>query len=292
VLRVLKEAGHFFEGPRWHDGKWWVSDFYAHTVYSITPDGEATVELEVPTQPSGLGWLPDGSLLVVSMLDHKLLRRWPDGRVTEHADISEYCGGHANDMVVTADGRAYVGNFGFDLMAWRDPGPTNVVRVDPDGTVALAAADVWFPNGSVILSDGVTLVIGETLGARYSAWTIQPDGTLTDRRVWAELGSPIEVDGDGRVGAFPTVSPDGCAVDRHDRIWMADAVGGRVALVAAGEGGMCEIVDEIIAPDGLGFFACALGGPAGDTLLICAAPDYFQHNREHKTEAVLYTVDL
>jgi sugar lactone lactonase YvrE len=267
-----------------------VSDFYAHAVYSITPDGAATVELEVPAQPSGLGWLPDGSLLVVSMLDHKLLRRWPDGRLTEHADLTEYCGGYANDMVVTADGRAYVGNFGFDLMAWSKPGPTVVVRVDPDGTAAVAADDVWFPNGSVVLSDGVTLVIGETLGARYSAWTIQPDGTLTDRRVWAQLGSPIEVDDDGNVGAFPSVSPDGCAVDDHDRIWMADAVGGRVALVAGG--GECEIVDEIKAPDGLGFFACALGGVAGDTLLICAAPDYFQHNREPKTEAVLFTVDL
>jgi len=287
-LQVLKDGGHFFEGPRWHDGKWWVSDFYAHTVYSVAPDGDTTVELEVPTQPSGLGWLPDGSLLVASMRDHKLLRRAPDGTVSEHADFSEHCGGVANDMVVTADGTAYVGNFGFDLMSLTDPGPTNLVRVDPDGTVSVAATEVWFPNGSVVLSDGVTLVVGETLGARYTAWTIQPDGTLTDRRVWADLGTPIEVADDGTVAAFPSVAPDGCAVDAHDRIWMADAVGARVALVA--EGG--AIVDEIRAPEGLGFFACALGGDDRDTLLICAAPDYFEHNRVPNTEALLFTVTI
>src|SRR5690606_33538755 len=155
------DGGHFFEGPRWHDGKWWASDFYAHRVYSITPDGQETVELEVANQPSGLGWMPDGSLLVVSMLDHKVLRRSPDGTVSEHADISEYCGGMANDMLVTADGTAYVGNFGFDLMTLGMPSTTNIVRVAPDGTVSLAASDVMFPNGSVVLSDGVTFVVGE-----------------------------------------------------------------------------------------------------------------------------------
>lgn len=291
-LQVLIDGGHFFEGPRWRDGRWWVSDFYAHRVYSITPDGTATVELEVAAQPSGLGWMPDGSLLVVSMLDHKVLRRHPDGTVTEHADIAEHCGGHANDMIVTSDGTAYVGNFGFDLMSLRDPQTTALVRVAPDGEVSVAATDVNFPNGSVVLADGVTLVVGETLGARYSAWTIQADGTLTDRRVWAELGTPIQADDDGNVVSFPTVAPDGCAVDADDRIWMADAVGGRVALVESSPDGSGNIVDEIRAPEGLGFFACALGGPSGNTLLICAAPDYFAHLREAATEAVLYTVEL
>ena len=287
-LNVLIDGGHFFEAPRWRDGKWWVSDFYAHRVYSITPDGQATVELDVPNQPSGLGWLPDGSLLVVSMLDHKVLRRDLDGTVSEYADISEYCGGHANDMLVTPDGNAYVGNFGFDLKSLRDPAPTSVVRIAPDRSVSVAAADVNFPNGSVVLSDGVTMVIGETLGACYTAWTIQPDGSLTDRRTWAELGSPMLVDDGGTVAAFPSVAPDGCAVDAHDRIWMADAVGARVALVE--EGG--NIVDEIRAPDGLGCFACALGGPDGNTLLVCAAPDYFAEQRNSATEAVLFTVAL
>lgn len=287
-LQTLLDGGHFFEGPRWRAGRWWVSDFYAHQVMSITPGGEVTVELEVPNQPSGLGWLPDGSLLVVSMLDHKVLRKAPDGTVSEYADLSAHCGGHANDMLVNADGTAYVGNFGFDLMSGRDPRTTTIVRVAPDGSVSVAADDVNFPNGAVVLSDGVTLVVGETLGARYSAWTIQPDGSLTDRRTWAELGSPLAADDDGNIVFFPTVAPDGCAVDANDRIWMADAVGGRVALVE--EGG--NILDEIRTPDGLGAFACALGGPSGSTLLICSAPDYFEVNRRDRTEAVLFTVDL
>ena len=291
-LRVLLDGGYFYEGPRWHDGRWWVSDFYAHRVYSLTPEGVPTVELDVPNQPSGLGWLPDGSLLVVSMLDHKVLRRALDGSVSEYADISEHCGGHANDMVVAADGTAYVGNFGFDLMSLRDPQTTTIVRIAPDRSVSVAATDVNFPNGSVVLSDGVTLVVGETLGARYSAWTIQPDGSLADRRTWAELGTPIQADDDGNIVAFPSVAPDGCAVTPDDRIWMADAVGGRVALVAGSDDGVCSIDDEIVAPDGLGFFACALGGPTGNTLLLCAAPDYFAERRAQAPEAVLLAVDL
>ena len=287
-LQVLIDGGYFYEGPRWRDGKWWVSDFYAHRVYSITPDAAATVELEVPAQPSGLGWLPDGSLLVVSMLDHKVLRRTPDGAVSEYADITEFCGGHANDMIVTPDGNAYVGNFGFDLMALHDPQNSDLVRIAPDRTVSVAAADINFPNGSVLLSDGVTLVVGETLGARYTAWTIQPDGSLGDRRTWAELGTPIQADEDGNVVEFPSVAPDGCAVDNDDRIWMADAVGGRVALVE--EGG--NIVDEIRAPDGLGFFACAYGGPSGNSLLLCAAPDFYAEQRRLAPEAILFTVEL
>src|SRR5262245_5759104 len=134
-LSTLLEGGHFYEAPRWHEGRWWVSDFYARTVQTV---GGGTV-LEVDGQPSGLGWMPDGSLLVSSMRDHKLLRRSPDGEVSEHADLSEHCGGLLNDMVVDAQGRAYVGNFGFDLMASADPAETVLVRVDPDGTAHVAA---------------------------------------------------------------------------------------------------------------------------------------------------------
>ena len=129
-------------------------------------------------QPSGLGWAPDGSLLVVSMTDHGLLRRAPDGAVTEVATYGEHCGGFANDMVVDAQGRAYIGNAGFDLMAGGEPSTANLVRVDLDGTVALAAEDLAFPNGSVITPDGSTLIVGETMGNRYTAFTIEDDGSL------------------------------------------------------------------------------------------------------------------
>src|SRR4051794_39278552 len=119
-LSVLFEGGGFFEGPRWHDGTWWASDFYRHTVCRIATDGSTTVVGEVAGQPSGLGWLPDGTLLVASMKDHTLFR-FADGALTEVADLTPYVTGHVNDMVVDAHGHAFVGNFGFDLMGGGRP---------------------------------------------------------------------------------------------------------------------------------------------------------------------------
>src|SRR3979490_1267687 len=132
---MLLQGGSFFEGPRWHEGRWWVSDFYRHAVLTVTPQGAEERVVEVAGQPSGLGWLPDGSLLVVSMRDHRLLRRSPPGATTAHDDLAGQGGGHLSDMVVAARGHAYVGNFGFDLMGGADPQTAVVVRVDPDGTV-------------------------------------------------------------------------------------------------------------------------------------------------------------
>src|SRR4029450_8696830 len=132
-------------------------------------------------QPSGLGWLPDGSLLVVSMKDHRLLRL-ADGSVSTHADLSDVCGGHLNVMVVDASGRAFVGDFGFDLMGGGAPASASVKRVAPDGTVTVVADVLRFPNGSVITPDGGTLIVGETWGNRYTAFDIAADGSLTNRR--------------------------------------------------------------------------------------------------------------
>ena len=185
-LRTLVEGGAYFEAPRWHEGRWWVSDFYRHGVFAITPDGESERVLEVNGQPSGLGWLPDGSMLVVSMREHSLLRRAPDGSVSVHADLTEYCGGHLNDLVVDELGRAYTGNFGFDLMNFADPAGTSLVRVDPDGSVHLEADDLWFPNGMVI--DGDTLIVGETFAGRLTAFSIAADGALGDRRARPDRG--------------------------------------------------------------------------------------------------------
>jgi len=288
-LHTLLGDGAFFESPRWHDGRWWVSDFYRHLVLTVDTEGTAGEVLEVEAQPSGIGWLPDGSMLVVSMRDHRVLRWTEEDGVSVHADVSEYCGGHLNDMVVDAHGRAYVGNFGFDLMGGADPAPANLVRVDPDGTASLAAEDMLFPNGSVITPDGRTLIVGETAGARYTAFTIEDDGSLTDRRVWAqvaetpELGLPLaEALGQLRFG------PDGCGLDAEGCIWAADEVNARCARVAPGGG----IVDEIAAPEGLDFFACMLGGDDGRTLLICAAPDFLEHNRAASRDALLLTATV
>jgi sugar lactone lactonase YvrE len=154
-ITTVADGFHFLEAPRWRDGRLWFSDFYSYQVLSIREDGsDRRVEAEVPGQPAGLGWLPDGRLLVVSMRDRRLLRREPDGSLAVHGDLGGYATGHTNDMVVDTQGRAYVGNFGFDLMAGDPLEPTALHRVDPDGTVTPVAEDLWFPNGCVITGEG------------------------------------------------------------------------------------------------------------------------------------------
>jgi sugar lactone lactonase YvrE len=259
--RTLLTGLHFGEGPRWHDGRLWFSDFHAHAVSSVSLAGEARVELAIDDQPSGLGWLPDGSLLVVAMTQRQLLRRAPDGAVSVHADLSGIATFHANDMVVDAAGRAYVGNFGFDLAAemarvglegvMANPGLADLALVHPDGRVEVAATGLAFPNGSVITPDGRTLIVGETFGARLTAFDIAADGTLSNRRTWAPLAPRL---------------PDGIALDAEGCIWVANPMAPECVRVA--EGGA---VREVIATD-QPCYACMLGGDDGRTLFMLTAP--------------------
>jgi sugar lactone lactonase YvrE len=278
-LEPLVSGGHFYECPRWHEGHWWFSDFYSHTVSRIGDDGAAEVVLEVPGQPSGLGWLPGGDLLVASMKDHLVLRRADDGSVSTYADLTELTAGHVNDMLVSGD-HAYVGCFGFDLMAGADPVPTNLAHIGPDGSATVAASDLWFPNGMVL--SGGELVVAETLGGRFTAFRIGPDGSLGERRVWGQVAAVTPADLATMV-ATASFAPDGCALDAAGHIWAANAVGGAVCRVAPGG----DIVEEIRMPEGLGVFACGLGGPDGRTLLTCAAPDFHEPARVAAREAVL-----
>ena len=287
-LRTLLEGGSFFEAPRWRDGRWWISDFFRHRVIAVDPGGREQHVLTVEGRPSGLGWMPDGSLLVVSMVDRRLLRRSPDGEVTLHADVSELCAGHLNDMVVDGVGRAYAGEFGFDLARSADPRPANLLRVDPDGTASVAAADLLFPNGAVITPDGGTLIVGETVGARYSAFTIDRDGSLGERRIWAQVAPTPELTTLPQTLRNLHFAPDGCALDGEGLIWSADEVGARCVRLAPGG----EIVDEIAAPDGHNVFACMLGGADGRTLLMCCAPDFHEQSRRTVHEAVVVTATV
>lgn len=284
-LSLLADGGCFFEGPRWRDGRWWVSDFYRHGVFTVTPDGEMEKVLDMPQQSSGLGWLPDGSLLVVSMLDHKVLRRRPDGGTEIYADLNDHATGHVNDMVVAEDGTAWVGNFGFDLMGGADLEPATLVRIDTDGTVTAVAEDLWFPNGMVITPDNRMLVVGETFGNCMTAFTIGTDGELSNRRPWAAFGERPERGSRRDMLKQLAVGPDGCCLDAEGQIWIADAFNQRCLRVA--EGG--EITDEIRAPEGQGVFACMLGGEDGRTLLLCCAPDSAAGRRKQAREAVLMT---
>jgi sugar lactone lactonase YvrE len=247
-LPVFVDGIDFGEGPRWHDGRLWFSDFYQHTVSSVGADGARRVELQIDDFPSGLGWLPDGRLLVVAMESRRVLRVEPDSTVATHADLSGVATGRCNDMVVAADGTAYVGNFGFELGT--PMRPAALARVQATGEVDVVADDLEFPNGTVVTPDGTTLIVGETFGKRATAFTIAPDGTLHDRRLWADLGE---------------VLPDGCTLDAEGAIWFADARG--TAVVRVREGG--EVTDRVEV--GQHTFACALGGDDGRTLYVVAA---------------------
>jgi sugar lactone lactonase YvrE len=247
--QVLLDGLCFPEGPRWHDGKLWFSDMHSHRVMTVGLDGAAQAVVEVPAAPSGLGWLPDGRLLVVSMEDRRLLRLDPGG-LTEVADLRRFAPFHCNDMVVDAQGRAYVGNFGFDLHGGATPVPTVLVLVLPSGEARIAADDLMFPNGTVITPDGRTLIVGESFGPRLTAFDVQPDGSLTNRRTWATLERAV---------------PDGICLDVEGAIWIASPISAEVLRVA--EGG--AVTRRI--PVATQAFACMLGGPRRRHLFICTA---------------------
>ncbi|MEV5495444.1 SMP-30/gluconolactonase/LRE family protein [Nonomuraea fuscirosea] len=276
---TVAEGFSFLEAPRWRDGRLWFSDFYTHRVRSIREDGsDLREEAHVPEQPSGLGWLPDGRLLIVSMRDRKLLRREQDGTLSVHADLGKHATGHLNDMVVDGQGRVYVGNFGFDLMGGAPLEPASLHRVDPDGHVTEVADDLWFPNGSAITSDGV-LVVVETFGNRVTAFDLTGDGELVNRRTWAEFG-PLPADrGIAEVLGQLSVAGDGACLDSENALWIADAIGSRLVRVV--EGG--TITDEL--SPGSPVYACALGGADGTTLFACAAPDFHEQARAAAREA-------
>ncbi len=248
-LEVLIDGLTFPEGPRWRDGRLWFSDFYSHSVVAVDPGGARETVCEVPNRPSGLGWLPDGRLLVVSMIDCKVMRLDPGGLV-EHADISALSRHRCNDMTVDAAGRAYVGNFGFDYDAKEEPRTTTLVRVDPDGSARVAADGLFFPNGIAITPDGRTMAVAESWGRRLAAFDIDGDGNLSNRRVWADGGY--------------TWVPDGICMDAEGALWIADPVNKEVLRIR--DGG--EIAERRSTGD-RGAYAVALGGADRRTLFVC-----------------------
>jgi sugar lactone lactonase YvrE len=243
---TIAEGLAFAESPRWHDGQLWFSDFYTHCVMRVESDGRLETVVEVPGQPSGLGWLPDGRLLVVSMEDRRLLRLDAVG-LTTVADLGALAPAPCNDMVVDSQGRAYVGNFGFDMLNRAPAAPTVLILVTPGGQARVVADELLFPNGCVITPDGRTLIIAETFGKRLTAFNIAPDGSLTGRRVWAELGD---------------ASPDGICLDAEGAVWVASPTTSGFLRVI--EGG--TVTERIASPSQA--IACMLGGNDGKTLYM------------------------
>jgi sugar lactone lactonase YvrE len=282
TTRVLADGIYFGEGPRWHDGRLWFSDFYAHAVKSVSMAGEVRTEFTLDDQPSGLGWMPDGSMLIVSMGKRQLLRRTVDGAISVHADLSGIATFHCNDMVVDAEGRAYVGNFGFDLdteleargteSVLADHATADLALVQPDGRVSVAAWGLHFPNGSVITPDGATLIVGETLAATLTAFDIAADGTLSNRRAWASTAPAI---------------PDGITLDADGAIWIANPVAPQCVRIAPG-GGVLDTIDT-----GDPCYACMLGGDDGRSLFMLTAKTSVGHLAAEKPlgRIVVATVD-
>ena len=246
---ILLTGLAFGEGPRWRDGYLWFSDFYRHGIFRVDENGTEELVLEVPTQPSGLGWLPNGNLVFVSMLDRCLKQMDPTGEVSAHADLSHIAGGPCNDMVVGADGTAYVGNFGFEQ--GEDFAQATLAIVDADGTTRSGPDGLDFPNGTVINPEGNRLVIAESYGRRLLSFDIERDGSLTGRHLFADLGERV---------------PDGICLDVEGGIWVGDPANHSVFRVV--DGG--EITHHIDLE--LNCYACALGGEDRRTLYLVTAP--------------------
>jgi sugar lactone lactonase YvrE len=248
--QVLLDGIVFPEGPRWHKGKLWFSDIFAGKVMTVDEAGRAAVIASVPERPSGLGWLPDDRLLIVSMRNQRLLRLDPDGLHTV-ADVSPLVKGDINDMVVDPQGRAYIGSMGYDVFAGEAPAPGNLVLVTPDGKARVVADQLDMPNGPVITPDHQTLIVAESFGHRLAAFDIAPDGSLSGRRVFAELGEGV---------------PDGICLDAEGAVWVSSPFTHEFMRVRQG-----GAIAERIQLSGKLAVACMLGGEDRRTLFLLTA---------------------
>jgi sugar lactone lactonase YvrE len=287
TFETLVAGGYtFFEGPRWHEGRLWASDFFTGQVIAVDMSGEVEKIVSLDGEPSGLGWLPDGRLLVVSMLDRKLLVV-EDGVARVHADLSEIAPHQLNDMVVDDSGRAYIGCFAGDVLHGEPITPTVIIRVDPDGSARVVADGIHFPNGMVILADG-TFVVAETVGNRLTAFSVTAEGDLVDERPFALFGDRPNTD--DLMSAIPQLvyAPDGMVGDAEDAVWFADVFGQRAVRVLGG-----EPVDEVsTAALGLGTFSLTLGGPDGHTLFLCSAPSFREEDCRADPQARILTTTV
>jgi sugar lactone lactonase YvrE len=248
-LHTLLTGLAFGESPRWHDDRLWLSDFGANEVLAVDLDGKSDVIAGVQGMPMGLGWLPDGSLLIVSARHGRVLRREPDGSLVTHADLTGLSRSPWGDMAVDGRGNAYVGNIGFDFPAG-EFAPGIVALVTSDGSPRQVADGFAFPNGMAVTPDNSTLIIAESYASKLTAFDIADDGGLSNRRVWADLGDGV---------------PDGICLDTDNAVWYADVPNKRCVRVRNG-GEVLHTVDL-----DRGCFACALGGADKRTLFLLAA---------------------
>ena len=285
-FETLIDGLSFAECPRWREGRLYFSDFYTGQVLAVDLDGVARTVAVVPGQPSGLGFLPDGRMLIVSMRDRRILRRELDGSLVEHADLSSLARWHLNDMLVDPEGRAWVGNFGFDLMGGAKVTTANLICVEPDGSARVAAEGLGFPNGMALTPEGDRLIVAETMMNRLSAYDVA-SGVLGERTTWAAFGDPPAADSVAELLSEVDVAPDGICLDTEGAVWVADAKNERLIRVA--EGGN---ILEVIRIDGMGVFACMLGGDDGRTLFACVAPTFHEAEASANHRASIWTTHV
>lgn len=249
-LSLIFSDLRFPEGARWHENRLWFSDMHTGQVFKSNPAARTMEEVAVvDDQPSGLGWLPDGSLVVSSMLRRKVQRVSEDGTVSEYADLSTLTDAPINDLVTDRSGRTFIGGFGYDLYGDAPQAPGPIFRVDLDGAPTLVESDMVFPNGSAILPGTTTLVVAETWAARLTAFDINDNGDLANKRVWAELPAGS--------------TPDGICVDAQGAVWVSSITTGQFLRVEAG-----GRITTSISVDGRCAADCVLGGPDGTTLFL------------------------
>jgi sugar lactone lactonase YvrE len=247
-MEVLMEGIGLGESPRWHDGRLWFSDWVAHQVIALDPDGRSEVMANVDAFPFSIDWLPDGPMLITA--GRELLRMEPDRSLVTHADLSDLSSYGWNEIVVDPRGNAYVNGPGFDMMAGAEFAPGVVAVLRPDGSADVVAEEVAFPNGMAVTPDGSTLIVADSYSRELTGFDIGDDGSLSNRRTWADLGEG---------------TPDGICLDAEGAAWYADVPNRSCVRVAQG-GAVLQSVEV-----NRGCFACMLGGDDGRTLFVNAA---------------------
>ncbi|MEW8051405.1 MAG: gluconokinase, GntK/IdnK-type [Candidatus Thiodiazotropha sp.] len=249
ATQLLLDGLVFPEAPRWRNGWLWFTDQHAGRIVRVTPQGESETVATLDDLPGGLGWLPDGRLLVVSMTRRQLLVL-ENNQLQPYADLSDLASFHCNDMLTDDQGRCYVGNFGYDLHGGAEQSPAELILVNVQGECSIVADEMIFPNGCTLTPDASTLLVAETFASRITAFDVQTDGSLSNRRVWAELGDAY---------------PDGICLDKDGLLWIAAPNLSRLLLVREG-GEIVRCVKPLGSP-----YACMLGSEDGDRLFIASS---------------------
>ncbi|MEO6124015.1 MAG: SMP-30/gluconolactonase/LRE family protein [Ilumatobacteraceae bacterium] len=268
VWDVVVDHLRFPEGLRWRQDTLYFSDVFDRSVHRVRPGQSAEFLANVPGRPSGLGFLPDGTLLAVSMRDRSIVTI-VNGSIEPYADLSGLAGGDCNDMLVDPHGRAYVGNFGYDYAGGEERRAAQLVLIEPDRGARIVAENVWFPNGMILSPDGRTLMLAETSAERITLFTVDAEGSLSDRRTFEDI---------------PGIRPDGIALDSHGAVWVASP--GTAEIVQFDPNG--EIVRRWPAPGGMSQ-GCALGGSDGNTLFVACSPTHDERESEQRLGCILST---